>query len=107
MIGAEQWSRPRCCPHGSIDRGTYTFPVECKHGAFFLRFHQSYLHDSTWLLYLQHIFAPLRSTWQEAAEVISAGRIAETQAKELFDKVDADKSGVVDYEEFKKVRLGT
>lgn len=42
---------------------------------------------------------------QEATEVIAGGRITETQAKELFDKVDTDNSGVIEYDEFKQVRL--
>lgn len=45
----------------------------------------------------------LAAVSQEAAEVISDGRISEQQAKELFEKVDADKSGVIEYEEFKQV----
>lgn len=40
---------------------------------------------------------------QEAAEVISAGRVKEAEAKELFQKVDADNSGVIEYGEFKQV----
>lgn len=43
---------------------------------------------------------------QEAAEVIAGGKLTEEQAKELFDKVDADKSGVIEYGEFKQVWLG-
>lgn len=41
---------------------------------------------------------------QEATEVIAGGKLTEEQAKELFDKVDADKSGVIEYGEFKQVR---
>lgn len=40
---------------------------------------------------------------QEAAEVIAGGKLNEEQTKELFDKVDTDKSGVIEYEEFKQV----
>lgn len=40
---------------------------------------------------------------QEATEVIAGGKLTETQAKELFDKVDTDNSGVIEYEEFKQV----
>lgn len=54
------------------------------------------------LAVLQHM-ACFQHDLQEAAEVISAGKVKEAQAKELFDKVDADKSGVIEYGEFKKV----
>lgn len=51
---------------------------------------------------------PLRNIHrQEATEVIAGGRLTEIQAKELFDKVDADKSGVIEYGEFKQVRIPT
>lgn len=45
--------------------------------------------------------------WQEATEVIARGKLTEAQAKDLFDKVDTDKSGVIEYEEFKQVRIST
>lgn len=35
--------------------------------------------------------------------MISEGKVTEELAKELFDKVDDDKSGVIDYGEFKQV----
>lgn len=50
---------------------------------------------------------PLRNCGQEATEVIAEGRLTEVQAKELFDKVDADKSGVIEYGEFKQVGTPT
>lgn len=45
----------------------------------------------------------VNTDWQEAAEVIAGGKLNEEQTKELFDKVDTDKSGVIEYEEFKQV----
>lgn len=41
---------------------------------------------------------------QEAAAVIAESRVSEERARELFDAADADKSGSIDYEEFKHVR---
>ncbi|CAM9336211.1 unnamed protein product, partial [Hapterophycus canaliculatus] len=41
--------------------------------------------------------------FKEAAEVIARGKLTEAQTKDLFDKVDTDKSGVIEYEEFKQV----
>ncbi|CAM9380469.1 unnamed protein product [Ectocarpus sp. 12 AP-2014] len=43
--------------------------------------------------------------FKEAAEVIAGGKLNEDQTKELFDKVDTDKSGVIEYEEFKQAWL--
>ncbi|CAM9407626.1 unnamed protein product [Scytosiphon promiscuus] len=43
--------------------------------------------------------------FKEATEVIARGNLTEAQAKELFDKVDTDKSGVIEYEEFKQAWL--
>ncbi|CAN0273591.1 unnamed protein product [Pylaiella littoralis] len=43
--------------------------------------------------------------FKEATEVIAGGKLTETQAKELFDKVDTDKSGVIEYDEFKQAWL--
>lgn len=39
--------------------------------------------------------------------MISRGRVTEQQARDLFEKVDADKSGVIEYDEFKQVRQCT
>lgn len=41
---------------------------------------------------------------QAAAEVIGAGKISEEQARNLFEKADADRSGAIDYGEFKQVQ---
>eukprot|EP00752_Nemacystus_decipiens_P016507 g14756.t1 len=43
--------------------------------------------------------------FKEATEVIAGGKLTEEQAKELFDKADADKSGVIEYGEFKQAWL--
>eukprot|EP00903_Cladosiphon_okamuranus_P007871 g7608.t1 len=43
--------------------------------------------------------------FKEATEVVAGGRLTEEQAKELFDKVDADKSGAIEYGEFKQAWL--
>ncbi|CAM9250827.1 unnamed protein product [Sphacelaria rigidula] len=41
--------------------------------------------------------------FKEAAQVIGGGTISEEEARKLFDKADADKSGAIDYKEFKQV----
>lgn len=35
--------------------------------------------------------------------MIAGGRVSEQQAKHLFDRVDTNKSGAIEYEEFKEV----
>lgn len=36
--------------------------------------------------------------------MIGVGKVSEQQVKNLFEKADADKSGAIDYGEFKQVR---
>lgn len=55
------------------------------------------------VLYDVFFWLGFRNDLQEAADVISAGRVEEAEAEELFDRVDADKSGVIEYGEFKQV----
>lgn len=42
---------------------------------------------------------------QEAADVITGGKITESKLEELFDKVDGDKSGTIEYGKFKEVQF--